>query len=551
MIMKPLPILDRAVSLQKEALRFVGEALALKSQGNCPVGQSLFQCIQVQAFDLARWLSEAAASAALAKQTGREGLDEFEKRLAILFVSESVTRLASDLSHQYQDYGLHSTENLEEFLSLAHHLRIHCTSEAWAQLGLEVIERDRLPWTALDLDETHEGLRDVFAKFSDSVIAPMAEDIHRNDRILPDSVLRQLADLGAFGISIPPEYGGCFYDHAAMLIATEELSRGSLGAGGSVLTRPEICAKALLAGGTEAQKRKWLPVIASGEKMVCVAVTEPNTGSDVARVSLSATRVDDGYVLNGEKTWATFAGRSEILCVLARTGPPEQGHRGLSLFIVEKPYEPGNGSEHEFRYAQPGGGVIEGRSISTIGYRGMHSFSVAFENYVVPAENMIGSEGQGFYLQMQGFAGGRIQTAARALGVMEAAFRAAVSYTKSRKLFGQHLSDFNLTRFKIGRMAARIQANRYLAFDVARKMDRGEGGPEASLVKFLACRDAEWVTREAMQLHGGMGYSEEYAVSRYFLDARVLSIFEGAEEVLGLQVIARPYLEQFLQPVPA
>ncbi|MBI4536099.1 MAG: acyl-CoA dehydrogenase, partial [Ignavibacteriae bacterium] len=272
---------------------------------------------------------------------------------------------------------------------------------------------------------------------------------------------------------------------------------------------------------------------------------EPNTGSDVANVSVSATRTDGGYLINGEKTWATFAGRSEILCLLARSGTPDSGHKGLSLFLVEKPYDPSS-DEYHFKHTQPSGGVIEGRAIPTIGYRGMHSFSVSFDNYFVPKENLIGDEGRGFYLQMQGFAGGRIQTAARALGVMEAAFRAAIAYVQSRKLFGQHLADFSLTKYKLAQMAACIQANRQLTYRVAALMDQEKGTAEASLVKLLACKNAEWVTREAMQLHGGMGYSEEYPVSRYFLDARVLSIFEGAEEVLALQVIVRPFLQQLL-----
>ena len=544
--MPNLPILDRAVALQREALNIVGGALAGKTQENGPVTPGAFNCIQVQAFELARWLSEAAATDALVQYAKNESVGDLEKRLAVLFASQSVTRLAAQLSVEAQSYGLHSATALEEFFSLAQHLRIHTTPESWTQLGQAILDREGTPTFASGLDQTHEGFRDMFARFSDDVIAPLAEETHRKDKIIPDNVLRQLADLGVFGISIPQEYGGSFYDHAVMVIATEELSRGSLGAGGSVLTRPEICAKALLAGGTEEQKRRWLPTIASGEKMVCIAVTEPNTGSDVARVSLTATRSPGGFVLNGEKTWATFAGRSEILCVLARTGLPSSGRKGLSLFIVEKPYDP-SGNEHHFRHQQNAGGVIEGRSIPTIGYRGMHSFSVSFENYFVPEENLIGEEGRGFYLQMQGFAGGRIQTAARAIGVMEAAFRAAVAYSKSRKLFGQRLADFNLTKFKIGQMAARIQANRQLAYHVARLMDDGGGTMEASLVKLLACKDAEWVTREAMQLHGGMGYSEEYPVSRYFLDARVLSIFEGAEEVLALQVVSRPFLEQFMQ----
>ncbi|RMG19362.1 MAG: acyl-CoA dehydrogenase, partial [Deltaproteobacteria bacterium] len=193
-----------------------------------------------------------------------------------------------------------------------------------------------------------------------------------------------------------------------------------------------------------------------------------------------------------------------------------------------------------------GGGRCEGRAIPTVGYRGMHSFAVAFEDFFVPEENRIGEEGQGFYLQMKGFEGGRIQTAARAVGVMEAAFRAALGYVKDRVVFGRSLAEFTLTQAKIAEMAARIQAGRQLAYRVGAAMDAGEGSMEASLVKFLVCRDAEWVTREAMQLHGGMGYSEEYAVSRYWLDARVLSIFEGAEEVLGLLVIARQHLAKYL-----
>ncbi len=549
--MPNLPVLDRAVSLQQEALQVVGEALAKKTQDNGPISPGTFNCIQVQAFEFARWLAETSAAEALIRYAKKEGMGEFEKRLTVLYAARAVTNVAKQLYHDHQDYGLHSLDPLEEFLSIANHLRIHTTPESWTQLGQMALEKDHTFSGSDGLEETHVGFKSMFAKFSDSVLAPLAEGIHREDRIIPDSVLQQLAELGVFGISIPQEYGGSFFDHVAMVIATEELSRGSLGAGGSVLTRPEICAKAILSGGTEDQKRRWLPVIASGEKMVCIAVTEPNTGSDVARVSLAAAKVERGYILNGEKTWATFAGRSEILCLLARTGSKESGHRGLSLFIVEKPYNAAHSNEHHFRHQQPEGGVIEGHSIPTIGYRGMHSFSMAFENYFVPEENRIGAEGRGFYLQMQGFAGGRIQTAARALGVMEASFRAAIGYTKSRKLFGHQLADFNLTRFKIGQMAARIQANRQLAFHVANLMDQGTGTIEASLVKLLACRDAEWVTREAMQLHGGMGYSEEYSVSRYYLDARVLSIFEGAEEVLALQVITRPFLEQFLQPVEA
>jgi len=547
--MRNLPILERAVALQNEALRRIGHALALRATTDPADDRPALSRFQVELFALARLLSHAAGAEAMV-QFARQGVGPFEERLALLTVAQSINDLAVTLTGDHRQYGVSDLTPFEEFLSVAHHLKVHCSADSWVNLGEDVLGRDTDPSGSPGHDATHAEFRTMFARFADTVIAPKAEEIHREDRIIPDQILRQIAELGAFGISIPEEYGGSFVDHSLMVIATEELSRASLGAGGSVLTRPEICAKALLAGGTEEQKRKWLPLIASGEKMVCIAVTEPNTGSDVARVSLTATPTEGGWLLNGEKTWATFAGRSEIICLLARTGPAELGHRGLSLFLVEKPYEPA-ADEHHFRFIQESGGLIEGHSIPTIGYRGMHSFSISLEDYFVPQENMIGEEGRGFYLQMKGFAGGRIQTAARAVGVMEAAFREALRYARSRKLFGKLLADYALTKHKLGMMAAKIQTSRQLALRVANLMDDGSGGPEASLVKLLACRDAEWVTREAMQLHGGMGYSEEYPVSRYFLDARVLSIFEGAEEILALQVIAKPFLEQFLEPVPA
>ena len=233
--------------------------------------------------------------------------------------------------------------------------------------------------------------------------------------------------------------------------------------------------------------------------------------------------------------------------VLVRTDPDlSKGHKGLSIMIAEKPSFDG----HSFSHDQPGGGHMEGKAIGTIGYRGMHSFEVNFKDYFVKTENVIGGEaglGKGFYLQMEGFAGGRLQTAARALGVMQAAFEKALQYSNERNVFKQAIFNYQLTKYKLVRMAAIIQATRQLTHHSARLMDEGKGMMEASLVKFYASKVAEWVTREAMQLHGGMGYAEEYAVSRYFVDARVFSIFEGAEDVLALRVIARALLEEKLQ----
>jgi len=232
--------------------------------------------------------------------------------------------------------------------------------------------------------------------------------------------------------------------------------------------------------------------------------------------------------------------------VLARTNPDRSlGHKGLSVLVAEKP--PAEG--HHFEFTDDRGGKMEGRAIDTLGYRGMHSYEVAFDGWFVPAENLIGLDGglgKGFYLQMEGFENGRLQTAARAVGVMQAAFDAGLEYAQERTVFGKPIFDYQLSKAKLARMAALICAGRQFSYDVARKMARGEGALEASMVKAYVCRAAEWVTRESMQLHGGMGYAEEFPVSRYFVDARVLSIFEGADETLCLRVIARRLTEQAL-----
>jgi len=393
------------------------------------------------------------------------------------------------------------------------------------------------------LDDEMTMVADTFRRFADDKVRAAAEHIHRTNGDIPEDIIGGIAELGAFGLSVPEEYGGWAMggdnEYMAMVVATEELSRGSLGAGGSLITRPEILSRALVQGGTEEQKHEWLPKLATGEVMAAVAVTEPDFGSDSASLVVSATRDGDDYVVNGVKTWCTFAARADVLMLSARTDPDRSlKHKGLSLFIVAKERAEGHG----FVLTQDGGGRLEGRPIDTIGYRGMHSYELAFENWRVPAANLIGGEagaGKGFYLTMQGFENGRLQTAGRAIGVMQAAYEAALDYATNRSLFGQPLAEFQLTQVKLTRMAATIQASRQFSYLVARLMAQGQGSMEASLIKAYVCRAAEWVTREAMQIHGGMGYAEEFPVSRYFVDARVLSIFEGADELLALRVIAR------------
>jgi len=402
------------------------------------------------------------------------------------------------------------------------------------------------------LDGEFEMVQDTFRSFAMNEIAPRAEHVHRYNEDVPEEIIAGLAEIGAFGLSVPAIYGGFSEggegEYMASCIATEELSRASLGIGGSLITRPEILTRALVKGGTELQKHYWLPKLASAEVMVAVAVTEPDFGSDVASITTTARpgKNDlgiDGYVINGVKTWCTFAARADVLMLLARTDPDRtKTHRGLSVFIVPK----ARGDAHGFAFSQPSGGKLEGRSIDTIGYRGMHSYEIALENWWVPADHLIGEQaglGRGFYYQMEGFENGRLQTAARAIGVMQAAYESALEYASNRKVFGISIGEYQLTKVKLGRMAVVIQASRQFSYTVAKLMGRGEGSLQASMVKAYVCKAAEWVTREAMQIHGGYGYAEEYTVSRLFVDARVLSIFEGADETLCLKVIARRLVE--------
>ena len=466
-------------------------------------------------------------------------------QLSNLFCAEAITNTVNRLRARPADYGLTHADIIsdpvaEEFLSK------QLAAKNIAAIGQAILDRDGDLGPDL-LSEYHTIMRDTFRRFSDDVVAPLAESIHREDLIIPDAILEPLKEMGMFGLSIPAKYGGLQEDDKedtlGMIVVTEELSRGSIGAAGSLITRPEILARALLKGGTEEQKQYWLPQLAVGDPLCAVAVTEPNYGSDVAGVRLKATATEGGWLLNGAKTWCTFGGKAGLLLVLARTNPDMTlGHRGLSMFLVEKPSSDG----HHFEVSPETGGKLTGRAIATIGYRGMHSFELFFDDLYVPEQNMLGGtggEGKGFYYAMAGFSGGRIQTAARAVGVMRAAFEKSISYSKDRVVFGKSIAQYQLTQVKLARMASLVLACRQITYEVAHLMDSGAGDMEASAAKLFAGRAAEWLTREALQIHGGMGYAEETPVSRYFADARVLSIFEGAEETLALKVIGRSLVE--------
>ena len=528
----PTPDLKRAAQATELARRVVEQGVRTLASLGGPDDQ------QVLAYDLAH---SAAAVETARSLTDYGSKGNIEALITCAFVADMLQEVSARLLGREEMWGVEKNPlaDVHDFMTTFRE------PEFLAALAFTAGPRH--------LEDEFEMVQDTFRSFATKVIAPHAEHVHRHNADVPEEIISGLAELGAFGLSVPSEYGGFSEggdgEYMANCIATEELSRASLGIGGSLITRPEILTRALVNGGTEAQKQEWLPKLASAEVMAAVAVTEPDYGSDVANLTTMAVKGTneagvEGYVINGVKTWCTFAARANVLMLLARTDPDRsKTHRGLSLFIVPKPL----GEAHGFMFKQPGGGKMEGRPIDTIGYRGMHSYEIAIENWFVPADHLIGEEsglGKGFYYQMSGFENGRLQTAARAVGVMQAAYESAVEYAHNRKAFGHNIAEYQLTQVKLGRMAVITQASRQFSYAVAKLMGKGQGQMEASMVKAYVCKAAEWVSREAMQIHGGFGYAEEYSVSRLFVDARVLSIFEGADETLCLKVIARRLVEE-------
>jgi (2S)-methylsuccinyl-CoA dehydrogenase len=535
-----LPAAAAAVDSAADVVASATEHLAREVTVDGRVSVARLDDHQVLGYDLAHAASAVEGARVMLEYAER---GEVESLLARTFIADAIADLGGRMLGREAVWGV-DAELLADALPF---VEMHRSPEFLESVAATLARSGTGP---SHLPDDFQLAAETFHRFAEDKIRPVAEPVHRTNADIPEEVISGLAELGGFGLSVPEEYGGFASggeaDYLGMVVATEELSWGSLGVGGSLITRPEILTRALVTGGTEEQKRRWLPSIAAGALMVGVMVTEPDYGSDVAGIGTMATRVEGGFRINGVKTWATFAGRANLLMLLARTDPDKSlTHRGLSLFVVEKEAVPG----HAFALEQEEGGKLDGRAIDTLGYRGMHSYEVSFSDWFVPEANLVGGEGglgKGFYLQMEGFENGRLQTAARAVGLMQAAFDAGLAYAQQRVVFGKPVFEYELSRMKLARMAALIQAGRQFSYDVARRMGRGEGTLPASMVKAYVCRSAEWVTREAMQLHGGMGYAEEFPVSRYFVDARVLSIFEGADETLCLRVIARRLAEQAL-----
>ncbi len=385
------------------------------------------------------------------------------------------------------------------------------------------------------LDETLIAIREEVRKYAESEVTPHAHEWHLKNEYIPLDVIKGLADLGVFGLTLPEEYGGMGLGKTAMCVVTEELSRAYIGVG-SLGTRSEIAGELILSSGTDEQKAELLPLIASAEILPTAVFTEPNTGSDLASLRTRAVKEGDVYKVYGNKTWITHPVRADLMTLLVRTNPNEPGHKGLSMLLARKP----RGTDADPFPAQG----MTGGEIEVLGYRGMKEFEIGFDGFEVPTENLLGGEeGQGFKQLMQTFEAARIQTAARAVGVAQCAMDLALRYAKERIQFGKALINFPRVSDKIVMMAVETHVARQITYFSARAKDEGRRCDlEAGMAKLLAARVAWAAADNALQIHGGNGFALEYPVSRVLCDARILNIFEGAAEVQAM-VIARRLLE--------
>ena len=434
------------------------------------------------------------------------------------------------------DLGLSTSAVAARVTAAVDHL-IATGNTAPRRARLAELMRDRPDVTvgACGLDETLDSIREEMRKFADGQVVPHAQQWHLRNEYIPLEVLEQMSELGVFSLTIPEDYGGMGLGKESMCVVSEELSRGYIGVG-SLGTRSEIAAELILGSGTEDQKRKWLPKIASGEVLPTAVFTEPNTGSDLASLRTRAVREGNTYKVYGNKTWITHPVRADLMTLLVRTNPAESGYRGLSMLLAEKPR-----GDDKTPFPAPG---MSGSEIEVLGYRGMKEFEIAFDGFAVKAENLLGGiEGMGFKQLMATFESARIQTAARAIGVAQAAMEQGLSYATARVQFGEPIAAFPRVSDKLAMMAVEIMIARQLTYYAARQKDSGRRCDlEAGMAKLLAARVAWAAADNAVQIHGGNGFALEFPISRILCDARILNIFEGAAEIQA-HVIARRLLD--------
>ncbi len=408
-----------------------------------------------------------------------------------------------------------------------------CTAAVRGRIAELIADGHHFGEAGLD-DETLVLIRDQFHRFAEDEVVPHAHEWHLKDQLIPIEVVNHVAEMGVFGLTLPEEYGGLGLGKMSMCVVTEELSRGYIGVG-SLGTRSEIAGELIRLGGTPEQKAEWLPKIASGEILPTAVFTEPNTGSDLGSLRTRAVRDGESYVVTGNKTWITHAARTDVMTLLVRTDPATKDYRGLSMMLAPKP----RGTEAD---PFPAEGMTGGE-IKVLGYRGMKEYELGFDGFKVPAANLLGGvEGQGFKQLMETFESARIQTAARAVGVAQCAMETGLKYANERVQFGKAIYNFPRVGGKIAWMAVETMIARQLTYFSAREKDQGHRCDiEAGMAKLLAARVAWANADNALQVHGGNGYAEEYPISRILCDARILNIFEGAAEIQA-QVIARGLL---------
>jgi (2S)-methylsuccinyl-CoA dehydrogenase len=543
-----IPLLEKAAQAAATLGNHAVEAVAgLVSSGGKIDGAAL-EREQRAAHGLA-WVATYAAAieqlASYAKRMEGEGrFGEMERLLAQIGAAEYLSQLFGGvMMSQGEIVRLHELGvgegDLLAFLTPAVRTLIQTTTPDTRARAVELIKHAQGAAAANygdpGLEETFEDIRNEMRRFSEAEVVPHAQEWHLKDEYIPLPLVSQMSELGVFSLTLPEEYGGLGLGKEAMCVVSEELSRGYIGVG-SLGTRSEIAEELILNGGTDEQKREWLPRIASGEILPTAVFTEPNTGSDLASLTTRAVRDGDVYRITGQKTWITHAARADLMTVLARTNPDEKGYRGLSMLLARKP----RGTDDNPFPAQG----MTGGEIEVLGYRGMKEFDISFDGFAVPAANLLGGvEGQGFKQLMQTFEAARIQTAARAIGVAQSALDLGLRYGMERNQFGKPIVNFPRVSDKLAMMAAEILLARQLTYFAAREKDAGRRCDlEAGMAKLLAARVAWAAADNALQIHGGNGFALEYPVSRVLCDARILSIFEGAAEIQA-QVIARRLLE--------
>ena len=386
-----------------------------------------------------------------------------------------------------------------------------------------------MPGTKAVNEETRAQIVSLVRDFVRRDVEPVAARYDHDD-IYPAELVDTMRKMGLFGITIPEEYGGLGLDHVTLAVVFEELSKGWMSVSGVIGTH-HLMASIIADHGTVEQKERLLPRMARGEVRGGLGLTEPDAGSDVQNISTAAVRDGEEYVLNGSKVFITNAENGNAFAVLAKTDPAaEPPYRGMSCFIVEKPNP----------------GLSVGRHIDKLGYRGIDTAELVFENCRVGADNLVGgAEGRGFSQVMSGLESGRINVAARAVGVAESAFRAALSYAQRRKTFGAPIAQHQAIQIMLADMGTKIEAARLLTMNAARLKDAGKRVDlEAGMAKLFASEMCGQVTLDAMRIHGGYGYTKEYPVERYYRDAPLMIIGEGTNEMQKL-IIARRLIEKY------